>query len=74
MGFRQPGLEDAYSAIRRISAEITSSRNDGWVASGCKQDLYQLKCWLDDHYDSLPTFIGEEKWEQDRVVQILSRK
>jgi hypothetical protein len=39
----------------------------------CKQELYMLKCWLDDEYDKLPTFSGEEKWEQNRLVEILKR-
>lgn len=73
MGFRSPDLDPAYSAIRRSLAEIGSSHNDGFTASHCKQELYQLKCWLEDAYSKLPTFVGEEQWEQERIVQILKR-
>jgi hypothetical protein len=73
MGFRKPNLDQAYSSIRASIGEISSPYNDGFVASGCKQELYMLKCWLDDAYARLPTFVGEEKWEQDRIVQILKR-
>ena len=73
MGFRKPDLDDAYTAIRRSVGEISSSLNDGFTQSNCKQELYQLKCWLEDQYASLPTFTDEDKWEQERIVQILKR-
>ena len=73
MGFRKPDLTEAYSAVRRSVAEIRDMRNDGFTTSHCKQELYQLKCWLEDQYDSLPTFEGEDKWEQQRIVDILKR-
>ena len=73
MGFRKPDLTDAYAAIRRSIGEIQSPYNDGFVGSHCKQELYQLKCWLEDQYDTLPTYADEHKWEQERVVQILKR-
>jgi hypothetical protein len=74
MGFRQPDINDAYSAIRKNLGEIHSPYNDGWTQSSCKQELYMLKCWLEDEYNRLPTFIGEELWEQERVIKILKQK
>jgi len=53
--------------------EIGSPYNDGFTSAYCKRDLYVLKCWLDDEYRKLPTFAGEEVWEQDRLVEILKR-
>jgi hypothetical protein len=73
LGFRKPNLEDAYSAIRTSLVEINSPLNDGFTGSHCKQELYLLKCWLEDSYDQLPTFQGEELWEQERIVQILKK-
>jgi hypothetical protein len=73
MGFRKPDLDSARRAIGTCLAEIHSPYNDGWTASACKHDLYLLKSWLDDQYDKLPKFSGEEKWEQQRVVEILKR-
>ena len=74
MGFRKPDLNTAYLAIRGSLVEISSPYNDGWTSSSCKQELYQLKCWLEDEYAKLPTFTGEDKWEQERVIQILKHK
>jgi hypothetical protein len=77
MGFRKPDLNPAYSAIRTSLGEIHHPGNDGFTTSYCKHDLYMLKCWLEDEYSKLPTFVGEEKWEQEReknqVVEILKR-
>ena len=73
MGFCKPNLDVAYSAIRKSLIEIHSPYNDGWTGSSCKKDLYMLKSWLEDEYKRLPTFVGEETWEQERVIEILKR-
>jgi hypothetical protein len=39
----------------------------------CKQELYQLKCWLDAEYKKLQTFPGEEVWEQERLIELLKK-
>jgi hypothetical protein len=73
MGFRKPDLSQAYHAVRQAMAEIDSPYNDGFTSAYCKKDLYLLKCWLEDEYKQLPTFVGEEVWEQERLVKILNR-
>ena len=73
MGFQKPDISTAYSAIRKSLGEIHSPYNDGFTSSCCKKDLYLLKCWLEDEYKRLPTFSGEEAWEQERLVEILKR-
>jgi hypothetical protein len=74
MGFRKPELHAAESAVRTALIEIHSPYNDGWTQMSCKQDLYVLKCWLQDEYAKLPTFAGEEKWEQERMIAVLKSK
>lgn len=74
MGFQKPDLTGVQNAISKVLVEIHSPYNDGFTASSCKHDLYMLKCWLDDRYSKLPTFAGEEKWEQDRVIDILKNE
>jgi hypothetical protein len=71
MGFQTPSLQPARMAIHRSLGEIRSPYNDGFTSSSCKQELYMLKCWLEEEYSKLPTFTGEEEWEQERIVQIL---
>lgn len=73
MGFHKPDLTEAGWAIRRSLSEIHSPWNDGYTQMACKQELYLLKCWLDDEYNKLPTFAGEEQWKQERVIKILKQ-
>jgi hypothetical protein len=73
MGFLKPDIDSAYSVIRKSLVEIHSPYNDGWTQMSCKQELYMLKCWLDSEYKNLPTFSGENKWEQERLVDILKK-
>jgi len=73
MGFCKPDVDSAYSIIRKSLGEIHSPYNDGYTQMSCKQELYMLKCWLDVEYKKLPTFLGEEKWEQDRLIEILKK-
>jgi hypothetical protein len=73
MEFHKPDLDSAQQAIRACLGEICSPYNDGWTASACKHDLYMLKSWLDDEYKRLPTFVGEELWEQELLIGILKK-
>ena len=73
MGFQKPNLSDAESAIRRSLLEIKSPYNDGWTGAACKQELFQLKCWLEDEYEKLPKFSDETQWEQERLIAVLKK-
>jgi hypothetical protein len=67
-------ITDVYAIIRQMTLEISSPYNDGFTAFHCKQDLYQLKCFIEDRYNDLPTFSGEEEWEQKRMIDKLKQK
>ena len=73
MAIGSPKLDPAYQAIRKSLTVILHPYNDGYVQSHCKEELYMLKCWLEDEYEKLPTFSGEEQWEQDRLIQLLKK-
>ena len=74
MGFSKPDLDLARSAIASCLREISSPYNDGYTSAYCKQDLYMLKSWLDDEYARLPKFVDEDKWEQERLINILQKR
>ena len=73
MGFHKPNLASVRNDIGKYLIEIHSPYNDGWTQMSCKEELYMLKCWLEAEYKDLPTFAGEEKWEQNRILAILKR-
>ena len=66
-------MSDVYFTIQKLIIEINSPYNDGWTSRDCKKTLYQLKCFIEDQYKSLPNFSGEEKWEQERIIDILKK-
>jgi hypothetical protein len=73
MGFRKPDLTSARIAIGTALVECNSPYNDGFTVYSCKEELYKLKCWLEDSYQSLPEVAGEEEWEKNRLVQLLKK-
>jgi hypothetical protein len=65
----------ALNEIRLAAYECSSSRIDGFVAWGIKQDLYQVKWLLDDLLKECPTFSPEPEWlreqEQKKILRLL---
>ena len=74
MGFKKPNPTDAFDYIRRVAGEVSSPYNDGFTAIHLKQELWQLKCFLDDTYEKLPQFVGEDEWYRQRTFDLLKRK
>jgi hypothetical protein len=75
MGFQKRwDMSSLYSQIRALASETRSAHNDGFTAFSCKQELYLLKCYIEDQYKDLPTFSGEEEWEQSRIINKLKQK
>lgn len=66
-------IGDIKRQIESCKYVITDPYLDGYNQSACKHELYELKCYLEDVYRDLPKFVGEEKWEQERMWEILKR-
>lgn len=60
--------------LRSIHRQASSPYNDGFTASGCKQDLFQIKCIVEDLYADTPTFSIEEEWYEQRTMDLLAKK
>lgn len=76
MGYKHRyDIMEAYTQIRAAASELNDPRNDGFVCWGVKQDLYQLKWFLDDVLKNSSTFGPEEEWlreqEQKRIIRYL---
>jgi hypothetical protein len=67
-------VADIVRQLRSIHRQANSPYNDGFTGSGCKQDLYQLKCIIEDLYDDTPTFANEEEWHRQRTMDLLAKK
>jgi len=64
-------MDDIMSKIRKMSIELNSPYNDGYMSWGIKQDLYILKFFLDKVVADAPTFVGEDEWLQDREQEVI---
>lgn len=67
-------VADLHRQIRAIHTQVKNPFNDGFTAVGCKQDLFQLKCLIEDLYADTPNFAGEEEWYQARTIELLKKK
>ena len=66
---------EVVSAIRELARNASSPYSDGFSACAYKHDLYVLKCFIEDQYNSCPTFTQQEaEWEKDRLMELLKRK
>lgn len=75
MGYKQDWDKNrVWLDLSRMMAEVASPYNDGFTAAAIKKDLYAIKCMIDDRYSELPKFVDEDQWEQQRMIEILSRK
>lgn len=74
MGFARPRIDQAVLFVRNCAGEARSSYNDGWTAMACKKQLVELKWLIEDLLEDCPTFVGEEVWEQERLMTLLKRK
>jgi hypothetical protein len=76
MGYKKNwDLADIYNQIRSLSGTVNSRYSDGFTAFCAKQDLYQIKWFVDEQLKRSPKFSGEDEWlreeEKKKVVEIL---
>lgn len=67
-------LDKAKNEIQKAMLEIGSTHNDGFVTWGYKQQLWQLKFYLDEQLKRCPTYAGEEEWiAEQRTEQAMEK-
>lgn len=59
-------VESIISQLRQAGRECSSSYNDGFVAWGCKQDLYQIYFELHEILNYCPEFAGEKEYLNEK--------
>lgn len=67
-------LEDQLNEhIQDLKVQIKSAYNDGYTALAYKKQLYDLKCKIEDAYNSLPVINKEDEaeWDKKRVFNKL---
>lgn len=60
--------------IHDLATTCRSPYIDAFTSCHCKQQLFLLKCFIEDQYKDLPEFPTQEKeWEQKRLMEILKK-
>jgi len=67
-------LEKIRIQLRQLAWDAKAPYETGFVTSQYKRQLVEMKWYIEDLLENIGHFVGEEKWEQERVVQLLKRK
>ena len=57
--------------IREVISQMNNPRNDGFVAFGAKQELWEIKWMVDEALSDTPEFSTEEQW-LDNIIALKS--
>ena len=53
--------------IREVISQMNNPRNDGFVAFGAKQELWEIKWMVDEALSDTPEFSTEQEWLDNRI-------
>jgi hypothetical protein len=67
-------LERIRISLRQLAHDARDIHETGFVTVQYKRQLVEMKWFIEDLLDTVGYFVGEEQWEQDRLVQLLKRK
>jgi len=60
--------------VKHLADVCRDPLTNGFASCYCKQQLFVLKCFIEDQYKTLPNFPEQEKqWEQERLLEILKK-
>ncbi len=59
--------------LQMMSHECRYRGNDGYTQFAIKKDLMEIKFLLEDLIENCPTFVGEEEWLHERLINKLSK-
>ena len=67
-------LERIRINLRQLASAANDPHDTGFVTIQYKRQLVEMKWFLEDLIEDIGYFVGEEEWEQERLVQLLKRK
>ena len=59
--------------LQSITYECRHPRHTGFYQFELKKDLMEIKFLLEDLLETCPTFVGEEEWLHERLINKLSK-
>ena len=74
MGFKMSwSVSRIKGDLQMMSHECNYPGNDGFMQFEIKKDLMEIKFLLEDLIEKCPTFVGEEEWMHERLINKLSK-
>jgi hypothetical protein len=74
MGFKMSwSVSRIKGDLQMMSHECRYHGNDGYTQFAIKKDLMEIKFLLEDLIENCPTFVGEEEWLHERLINKLSK-
>ena len=67
-------LERIRINLRQFASAAKDPHDTGFVTIQYKRQLVEMKWFLEDLIDDIGYFVGEEDWEQERLVQVLKKR
>ena len=67
-------LERIRIQLRQLANAARDPHDTGFVTVQYKRQLVEMKWFLDDLINDIGYFAGEESWEQERIIKVLSKE
>lgn len=61
-------------SLRQIAAAARTPYETGFVSAQYKKELVELKWFIEDLLEEIGYFAGEEEWEKERMLQVLTKQ
>jgi len=67
-------LERIRISLRQLAHAAKDVHETGFVTVQYKKQLVEMKWFIEDLLDDIGYFAGEESWEQERLITVLSKE
>ena len=67
-------LERIRINLRQLASAANSPYETGFVTVQYKRQLVEMKWFVEDLLEDIGPFAGEESWEQERIIKVLSKE
>ena len=67
-------LERIRINLRQLASAANCPYESGFVTVQYKRQLVEMKWFIEDLLEDIGPFAGEEFWEQERIIKVLSKE
>ena len=67
-------LERIRITLRQLAHAANDVHETGFITVQYKRQLVEMKWFIEDLLEDIGPFAGEESWEQERIIKVLSKE